>query len=287
MPLPKAQLLHAPENPLLILWNGWYWTRDPARLLDNLPDQYDPLGSEIVLQNQLDRITGIRNIDSKGRIIPLIPSTLELVQHALNMLREHVPIPELITLVWGLENVPRALQEQIVRTRNAAFFCETHRVVDKSSYADDGDFFPLDFGEEVQHEYMRAINMGQEAYRCLKVLGVPPELARGVLPMHVNSRLIMGITLREFARQMSTRTCEIAQSSYWKPLIDSMRPEMEGYLGKELSDSIFEPSCAKDLTCIMPGEAEARLRGESPYEPCTRYTGPVRENFNKRNDCSD
>src|SRR5260221_12810344 len=114
MPKPQATLLSITSKPLHTMWNAWFWSRDPSYLTTNF-----------------------------------LPSTSELVQHALTMLKEHVTIPEAVMLVWGLENIPRSFQEQIVRTRKAAFFCETHRVVDKSNFQREGDFFSLPAMNEV------------------------------------------------------------------------------------------------------------------------------------------
>ncbi len=152
-------------------------------------------------------------------------------------------------------------------------------MVDKSQFYVQDDYFPLTVGgpavSVLYNEHMFAC---QEAYAALvNVHKVPPEIARGVLPMHVNSRLVMGITLREFARLMGQRTCWIAQGSYWQPLIACMRSELDIYLGGELSDSIFQPPCQTQGTCIMPDEADNRLRGESPYEPCPLYTEEVKQ----------
>jgi hypothetical protein len=264
MKKPQAILLSATPNPLETMWNGWFWTRDPSKVIQgttiqDVPAHYVP------------------GVPLRPKTTSLTNFTSELVQHALNMLKEHVPIPEMVQFMFGLSSIPRSFQEQIVRTRKAAFFCETHRVVDKSSFADEEDYFPPD-GEptsNIDYEYKRAMFNAQEAYRCLRAMNVPPELARGVLPMHVNSRLVMGIDLRTFTGMMRQRTCWIAQGSYWQPLIESIRPQMEGYIGKEVSDYIFQPPCEVDGTCIMETEAQARQRGESPYEPCPKYIWPV------------
>lgn len=270
---PAATLLTATPSPLMILWNAWYWTRDPTKVYVIKPGRPAyRLGTDEFTPD------------------PNRPSVENFMQHALQMLKEHVPIPEMVHMTWGLENIPRSFQEQIVRTRQAAFFCETHRVVDKSDFYYDGDFFDsigvhppgwemVRDGEDMYYKAMRA---AQLAYRDLIKHGVPPELARGVLPMHVNSRLAMGINLREFARLMAQRTCWIAQGSYWLPLMASMRPQMEEYIGKEVSDSIFRPPCqGATPVCIMEGEAEARLRGEGPYQPCPLYSEIFKKDVQK------
>src|SRR5882762_10434363 len=223
MPLsksPKAVLLSATPAPLQVMWNAWYWSRDRSKIMTF----------------------------QQGATIPSATYT-KIVQHALNMLKEHVPIPEMVNLVWGLDHIPRSFQEQIVRTRKAAFFCETMRVADKSKFQENDDYFhlpPLPAYLEltdITNCYQIAMAHAEYAYKKLQDLGVPREIARGVLPLHINSCLVMGISLREFTRLMGQRTCWIAQGDYWRPLIEDFRKELLTYLGAEICDYVFNPPC--------------------------------------------
>lgn len=191
--------------------------------------------------------------------------------------------------MWGLKDIPRSMQEQIVRTRRAAFFCEGHRIVDKSHFADDGSYFPLpkEYGTTAEIIYHNAMRGAQANYKSLLKEGVPREIARGVLPMHVGSRLVMMIHLREFARMISLRTCHIAQGSYWTPLIACFEKELRAYFSSagdydgKITEYIFRPPCASTKVCITPKEAENRRSGKDIFPPCPLYTEEIRANSTK------
>jgi len=152
------------------------------------------------------------------------------------------------------------------------------RVADKSKFQENDDYFhlpPLPAYLEltdITNCYQIAMAHAEYAYKKLQDLGVPREIARGVLPLHINSCLVMGISLREFTRLMGQRTCWIAQGDYWRPLIEDFRKELLTYLGAEICDYVFNPPCLRvEQTCIMPEEAEARRARQSPYQPCPLY----------------
>jgi hypothetical protein len=48
-------------------------------------------------------------------------------------------------------------------------------------------------------------------------------------------------------------------------------------IAKDFTEGIFKAPCEKDGKCIMPTEAEDRLRGRSPYAPCPKYTNAVKK----------
>lgn len=150
-------------------------------------------------------------------------------------------------------------------------------MVDKSRFADKEAYFVPEGLEKsfTYHEFMR---MSQNTYKLMMGAGFPPEHARGVLPMHVHTSLVMGLDLREFTRMMGNRTCWIAQGSYWRPVIDQFQKQLLMWLGREVCDYIFNPPCERtNPHCIMPDEAEHRLAGESPYKPCPKYTEEIRK----------
>jgi flavin-dependent thymidylate synthase len=132
---------------------------------------------------------------------------------------------EFIEFKFLFEGVSRALQQQLTRTRHAAYAIQTLRVVDVKKWEyETGPSIKgnIDLGV-VYDSTMRAID---HAYRELIKLGAEVEDARGILPLNIKTNMCMKIDMRNFITLSRKRMSGRVQSEY-RHLMDAAVIEVE------------------------------------------------------------
>jgi len=197
----------------------------------------------------------------------------ELVSFFRRSITDWIPVGEFVHFTFECHFIPRALLDQMTRHRHWSFFVQSMRVADMSYFAKEGEYFVPDSASvdpNTKYWYDCAMSMAEHAYRKLVDAGVPREDARGVLPLHVQTKLVVGFNLRAFYEGVRKRTCLILQQEYWAPLLNCMRQELVAKVDPELA-FIFQPPCDMNNTCITKIEQEERLSGRDPNPPCVKY----------------
>ena len=159
----------------------------------------------------------------------------------------NAPCQEFIQFNLTFSNVPRAFVDQLDRTRQAGFWEQSVRVKDLSTFAESGEYFrPPDCNDpQIAHVYDTAMMQIQESYRKLRELGMRPEHARGVVPIHLNVRADMTVNLRTLRELISKRTCFFAQGDYWRPVVNTL---LEQIMDPEVSQMPMDPRTLKLFT---------------------------------------
>ena len=81
--------------------------------------------------------------------------------------------------------------------------------------------------------------------------------------------IAFGCNLRALYQVVSTRTCWLLQSAYWKPLLKSMEAQLRT-VDPELGQ-LFRKPCERTGVCLSPVEIQRRLDGKDPNPPCPIY----------------
>jgi len=264
--LPSCVLYNWTPRPLETVWLTWQFAKDPnftamPTVGLGAPDQW-----------------AIDADDERSRMVeyaPTLPSREELVSFFEKLVKDYTQIPEFITFNFACTNIPRAMMDQITRHRRFSFFVQSLRVVDAGQFAEESDYFTppsVDENEEirVQLDYKNAMHSAAVYYKTLVAAGVPLEDARGVLPLHLNTKMCIAMNLRAFIESVQTRSCHLLQQVYWKPLLGSMREQLVSKVDPAL-DYIFEPPCKFHGRCLSPIEQQMRVEGKDPHEPCSLY----------------
>lgn len=120
------------------------------------------------------------------------------------------PFMEYVQMVFLIENVSRAFQQQLTRHRLASFAIQSLRVTDMGKFADEGRYtLPSTVKEpEAIHCSMQEI---QETYGNLIAGGMNAEDARGILPLNIHSPITMRIDFNALRHVLQGRLCLTAQ----------------------------------------------------------------------------
>jgi flavin-dependent thymidylate synthase len=120
---------------------------------------------------------------------------------------------EFVDFKFLFEGVSRALQQQLTRTRHAAYAIQTLRVVDVKKWEyETGPSIKGDIDRSVVYDStMRNID---HAYRELIKLGAEVEDARGLLPLNIKTNMCMKIDMRNFITLSRKRMSGRVQNEY-------------------------------------------------------------------------
>lgn len=129
----------------------------------------------------------------------------------------HQGVLEMVHFNLLIENVSRAFQQQLTRTRQASYCIQSLRVVRCDNFADEGSFLPFQGAREKgDYYYEQAMMAAQSAYRNMIASGASAEDARGVLPMAIFSPIWMSINLRALIHMLDQRFCTFTQGEFKK-----------------------------------------------------------------------
>lgn len=213
----------------------------------------------------------------------------------LQVLDSEIPIAESVVFVFMLEGVPISLREQMVRHRvghhfggrlgadivpdlqDSSWWAQSMRVLNMGTFASENRFhlpsttYDQDAVTEEESVYRAAMHHAQKQYNKLVELGVPAEDARNVIPLGATHRLSWTLNLAALMHVLGHRTCWMAQSDTWGPLIRGMMSEIV-----EKVDPVFEritrPPCidveGRHTGCVMGVANKAHIAGNDDLPPC-------------------
>lgn len=197
----------------------------------------------------------------------------ELEDYFLMMLKESFGTPlEYISTVWYLDNVSRAAQQQITRTRQASYSIESMRVVPKENFASQMLYHVPDRianDPDKFQEYHQSMLDIEKEYNRLISEGVEVEDARGILPLNIFSTITMCLNFRSVFHMIFSRTCAKAQGEVHDIAIQ-MLEQLRPYLGDKVVNSISRP-CSFKKDCMMKMENTQAIQGKTTRPLCKYF----------------
>ena len=198
----------------------------------------------------------------------------DLEQFFLMMLRESFGTPlEYISVVLYLDNVSRAAQQQITRTRTGvSFSIESMRVVPKENFASQMLYHVPDrIAEDPEKfkEFHQSMLDIEKEYNRLISEGVEVEDARGILPLNIFSTITMCINMRSLFHMIFSRTCAKAQGEVHDIAVAIME-ELRQYLGDNIINAIQRP-CLFKKDCLMKLENTQAIQGTTTRPLCKHF----------------
>lgn len=177
---------------------------------------------------------------------------------------------EYVTLVFKLENVSRALQQQLTRHRiGFSYSIQSLRCVDLPNFADDMAYaHPEDERwSETFHVHMTNI---QQSYREALEAGMPTQDARGLLPMNIHSTITFSCSLRAFIGMVNKRLCLKTQGEFRKVAVQMV--EQVNKATDNAFSMFFGAPCSRGR-CIMEAEneqqyQEGKMTGKQNTDHC-------------------
>jgi flavin-dependent thymidylate synthase len=176
---------------------------------------------------------------------------------------------EFVNATFAIMDVSRACAQQITRTRWSpmesdifgSYAMQAQRVVDVS---DVGCYVPESLDtDHLRSGYIQALDAAMESYREAIAEGVPNEDARGLLPMHVASNLVVQFNLRSLTELCRKRSSLRVQGEY-NEVVRQMRALLTAMW--PWSAPFFEPKEAIASSVIEDVVRELKDRGDIPRE---------------------
>lgn len=121
---------------------------------------------------------------------------------------------EFVDLIFAIEGVTRAFTHQLVRTRTGSYAQQAMRVANMSDFRYlTGPTIERNMNaRDIYNDGMVAI---KEAYSSLlKIKGVLPEDARGILPTNIHTNIVAKFNLRSFCDLVRKRSSGRVQEEY-------------------------------------------------------------------------
>ncbi|MCK9355532.1 MAG: FAD-dependent thymidylate synthase [Dehalococcoidia bacterium] len=159
---------------------------------------------------------------SEDKIAP--GSAERLVRHLLE--RGHEAMIELGGMAVVKIISDRGVSHELVRHRLCSFAQESTRYCNYSKGKFGSEISVIAFGSVLEAQFpgaenvdirraialrwMNALMVAEQAYLELVQLGVPPELARGVLPQSLKAEIVVGANMREWRHIFKLRTSKRA-----------------------------------------------------------------------------
>lgn len=179
----------------------------------------------------------------------------------------HNSVLEYVNTNWMIKEASRAFQQQLTRTRLAAYSAQSLRIVRVEDFATRRNYTTPDGvldNPSAEDEFVGAMMDSQVRYNRLVSMGAKTEDARGVLPLNIHSPITMSINLRSLSHTMASRTCFLAQGEIRK-FSDQVVEEVNKKLGKEFAP-LFQKPCDRIGRCPMPINC-----GKTKYKLEERY----------------
>lgn len=181
---------------------------------------------------------------------------------------------EYVSVTFKLENVSRALQQQLTRHRiGFSYSIQSLRCVDLPNFAEQKEYYNpyQDDTLENKEYHQRMLNI-QRDYRELLDKGVNVQDARGILPMNVFSTITFNCSIRALIGMVNKRLCLKTQEEF-----------------REVADQIVEKILALDPRfskwfgkpcdfgrCMMDGENYAQYKeGKLTGKQNTDHVCPI------------
>jgi flavin-dependent thymidylate synthase len=166
---------------------------------------------------------------------------------------------EMVNTVWKIEGASRAFQQQLTRTRDAAYSIQSLRIVQTGKFADNKDYTKSSKTLEnakANKLYDETMKFLQDRYNELLKLGCATEDARGILPLNIHSPITMSINMRYLYHMLELRFCDNTQEEYRE-----VARQMKEEVAKKMHPLLAKPMVPM---CFRSGKCP------SPF-PCSKY----------------
>jgi thymidylate synthase (FAD) len=178
----------------------------------------------------------------------------------------HQTVFEYVNTVWYFEDVSRSFQQQLTRTRLAAYSNQSLRIVNVGKFFDNNKYkksSTIISNKKFENEYDKVMKQIQDGYNKLINIGCPVEDAREILPLGIYSPCTQSINLRSLYHMLSLRFCKNTQEEF-RIAATLMKAEVAKKLGKIFTIPMV-PLCYYDEKCKSPvpcGQYQSVIKGD-------------------------
>ena len=125
-----------------------------------------------------------------------------------------------------MAGVSRAFQQQLTRTRLAAYSAESLRFTESGMEVLVGPHL-MNANMSAIHAYQQECDNIERTYQNLISMGVPTEDARGILPLNVLSKIGMSVSYKTLISMSRVRMCYQSQAGEWGEVFSRIIGELE------------------------------------------------------------
>lgn len=175
------------------------------------------------------------------------------------ILQQDLPIREFVPVTFSVDGAPRSFWDQLDRSRDFAFWEQSLRVRDLEN---DWEYFTpecLEGRSEACEIYSESMNELCMEYSSLVRLGIPREMARGIVPLHIVTRGSASGNLRSLLKLVSGRTCYFAQGEYWRPVVQGLLEGLWEAIPSLKNKNILTLPCTGKTQCQFEKDLMDRL----------------------------
>jgi len=167
---------------------------------------------------------------------------------------------EYVGLTFKLENISRALQQQLTRHRiGFSYSIQSLRCINLPNFAENGDYFnPFKKNSKEYIGYHNKMLKIQKEYRQALKENVSTQDARGLLPMNIYSTVTFSCSLRALIGMLNKRLCLKTQGEF-REVANLMMEEISNKIDPRILRWIGPP-CKVQNYCMMKGENEQQLK---------------------------
>ena len=188
------------------------------------------------------RLLGTENGHTALHQTPM-EEVMKNVEYSMNTIRGPL---EFIHYIFIIVNASRAFTHQLVRHRVSSFAQQSLRVSDNVGY-----YTPPGIAHKLEaHQlYDAHVLESKNVYDQLVDMGIEMQDARGVLPIHATSAILMKVNLRAFLEMLEIRLCLRVQGEnrsamiQMKDLVSDIHPWAADHMG---------PLCRTKGICAFP-----------------------------------
>jgi len=190
--------------------------------------------------------------------IELRVGTNELNEMFRTLIKDKLsPFFRWVTLDWTLENVSRALQQQLTRHKlGFEYSIQSLRVVSVEDFAEKG-MYHIPATVKDKAEYRESMLAIQCEYNRMLQLGETIQDARGILPLNIYSTVSFTVNLQAFIDMMNKRFCLKTQGEFQHVAL-LMLEEFKKKMPAVMAEAFGEP--CRFGPCIMIPENEMQAR---------------------------
>lgn len=263
----------------------------------------DPVETVFALWEASKNEGKLWTVDDVKREKPVNVDGLDADKLFWKVLKQKIPIGEMVNFVFVLENVSVSFREQMVRHRigakvgdnvgfdivpnlaDSSWWSQSMRIQDMSTFADRELYRtpPTLEGKRAEFRgyeapaadiFHAAMKGAQEAYKALVAAGIPMEDARELIPLGAQHRISWAINLQSLLHVMGERGCWILQMGLWGPIIRGMVNELATKVHPAFRDLVRPPCIGGDgkfKSCQYRHENERRITQEDKLPICPLY----------------
>lgn len=238
------------------------WTKDPLETMGVLW-----YGTRGFMRNEQDTDVSVERLKAEIEADPKVKE--DFFKRIDECLRSDMPLIKHVHFTFCCDNTPVMWREQLVRHQiGNEFWAQSSRITDLTEF----EYFTppaIEENREAKRIYENWMRVGRESYKALLRAGIKYEDAKAGMPESRLQKIYWTPSLKSLQHVISKRTCWMAQSTTWIPVIERIIEELKSKVDPLLTEYLGRPPCSiEGGYCPFELDSMNRLKGNDPLPVC-------------------